>query len=280
MKLKSLIFAALITITLASCKTSSFYQVYKVTPDDKIIIKDNLLVYEDDNCKVSYNLWGQNGNIGFIFENKTDNNIFLNMEESFFILNGIASNYYQNREFSNTTSSGTTVTHGANATKSFTGANYLDLILTNRFSVSGSVGVMNSTGRTVSFTEEKFVCIPGKTSKVITEFSINESLFRDCALFKYPKKNQIKTKSFTKSESPLVFSNRIVYSLGQTGKSVKFENRFYGAQITNYPESAITEMKTDVFCGQKGMEQTKSFKNVSPDKFYIKYSKEQDSWKH
>ena len=280
MKLKSLIFAALITITLASCKTSSFYQVYKVTPDDKIIVKDNLLVYEDDNCNVSYNLWGQNGNIGFIFENKTDNNIFLNMEESFFILNGIASNYYQNREFSNTTSSGTTVTHGANATKSFTGANYLDLILTNRFSVSGSVGVMNSTGRTVSFTEEKFVCIPGKTSKVITEFSINESLFRDCALFKYPKKNQIKTKSFTKSESPLVFSNRIVYSLGQTGKSVKFENRFYGAQITNYPESAITEMKTDVFCGQKGMEQTKSFKNVSPDKFYIKYSKEQDSWKH
>jgi len=280
MKLKNLFFAALITITLASCRTSSFYQVYKVAPDDKITLKENLLVYEDENCKVSYNLWSQNGNIGFVFQNTTDKNIFLNMEESFFILNGIASNYYQNREFSNTTSSGTSVSHGANATRSVTGANYLDLILTNRFSISGSVGVTNSAGHSVSYIEEKNVCIPAMTSKIITEFTINESLFRDCALFKYPKKNQIKSRSFSKSESPLVFSNRIVYTVGQTGNPVRFENEFFATQITNFPESEITEKKADEFCGQKDMGQTKSFKNVSPDKFYIKYNKGQDAWKH
>ena len=280
MKLKNLFFAALITITLTSCKTNSFLQVYKVTPDDKITLKENQLVYEDENCKVSYNLWNLGGNIGFVFHNKTDKNIYLNMEESFFILNGIASNYYQNREFSNTTSSGTSVLHGANATRSVTGANYLDLILTNRFSVSGSVGVINSDGHTVSYAEEKIVCIPGMTSKVITEFSINESLFRDCALLKYPQKKQIKTMSFTKSDSPLVFSNRIVYAVGQSGNPVKFENEFFATQITNYPESEITETKSDEFCGQKGMGQIKSFKNVSPDKFYIKYNKGRDTWKH
>lgn len=280
MKLKNLFFAALITFTLASCRTSSFYQVYKITPDDKITLKENHLVYEDENCKVSYDLWEQGGNMGFIFHNKTDQNIFLNLEESFFILNGIASNYYQNREFSNSSSSGTSVSHGATATRSVTGANYLDLFLTNRFSVSGSAGVIKSVGHTVSYAEEKIVCIPGMTSKVITEFSINESLFRDCALFKYPKKNQIKSKSFNKSESPLVFSNRIVYMVGQTGKPVKFENEFSASQITNYPESEITETKADEFCGQKGMGQTKSFKNVTPDKFYIRYTKGQDNWKH
>jgi len=280
MNLKNLFFATLISITLASCRTTSYYQVYKVTPDDKITLKENFLVFEDDNCKVSYNLWGQNGNIGFVFLNKTSNNILLNMDECFFIVNGIASNYYQNREFSNTTSSGTSLSHGTNATRSVTGTNYLDLLLTNRFSVSGSVGVLNSTGHTVSFVEEKMVCIPGMTSKIITEFMINESLFRDCTLLKYPKKNQIKSKSFSKAESPLVFSNRIVYTVGQTGKPVKFENEFSASQITNYPENALTETKTEEYCGQKGIGQTKSFKNVSPDKFYVKYFKGQDSWKH
>ena len=280
MKLKNLFFAALITITLASCRTSSFYQVYKVTPDDKITLKENHLVYEDENCKVSYDLWDQGGNIGFAFQNKTDKNIFLNMEESFFILNGIASNYYQNRVFSNTTSSGTSVSRGANATRSVTGANYLDLILTNRLSVSGSVGVVSSAGHTVSYTEEKIVCIPGMTSKLVSEFSINQSLFRDCALLKYPTKKQIKSKSFAQSNSPLVFSNRIAYTVGQSNTTVKFANEFFATQITNYPESEITETKADEFCGQKSSIQSKNFKNVSPDKFYIKYTKGQDTWKH
>ena len=280
MKLKNLFFAALITITLASCRTSSFYQVYKVTPDDKITLKENHLVYEDENCKVSYDLWDQGGNIGFAFQNKTDKYIFLNLEESFFILNGIASNYYQNRVFSNTTSSGTSVSRGANATRSVTGANYLDLILTNRLSVSSSLGMINSSGHTVSYNEEKIVCIPGMTSKIISEFSINQSLFRDCALLKYPTKKQIKSKTFAQSNSPLVFSNRIAYTVGQSNTTVKFVNEFFATQITNYPESEITETKSDEFCGQKGMEQIKSFKNVSPDKFYIKYTKVKDGWKH
>ena len=278
--MKNLFFAAMIAGVMTSCATHSFYQVYKVTPDDKITLKENHLVYEDENCKVSYNLWDQSGNIGFVFQNKIGKNIFLNLEESFFILNGIASNYYQNRVFSNTTSSGTSVSRGANATRSVTGANYLDLILTNRFSVSSSVGVINSAGHTVSYAEEKIVCIPGMTSKVIAEFSISQSLFRDCALYKYPTKKQIKTMTFAKSNSPLVFSNRIVYTVGQSGNPVKFENEFYGTQITNYPESEITETKADEFCGQKGTGQTKNFKNVSPDKFYIRYSKGQDGWKH
>jgi len=280
MKLKDLFFAALITITLASCKTNSYFQVYKITPDDKIALKEDHLVYEDENCTVSYNLWEQGGNIGFTFYNKTEKNIFLNLEESFFIMNGIASNYYQNRVFTNTTSSGTAVSHRANVSKSITGVSYLDLGQTNRISTSSSFGVVNSSGYSVAYNEEKLVCIPSRTSKIITEFSIDQSLFRDCTLFKYPTKKQIKSKSFVQSNSPLVFSNRIVYTAGQSVIPVKFENEFFATQITNYPESEITETKTEEFCGQKGVGQITSFKNVSPDKFYIKYTKGRDTWKH
>ena len=280
MKLKNLFFATLIAIALTSCKTTSFYQVYKVTPDDKMSLKENHLVYEDESCKVSYNFWEEGGNIGFVFHNKTDKNIYLNMDESFFIRNGIAFNYYQKRVFSNTTNSGTTASHGANVSRSISGVNYLNLILNNRVSISNSVGEINSSGKTISYTEEKTVCIPRMTSKVITEYTINQTLFRDCDLFKYPKRKQIRTKSFNKSDSPLVFSNRIVYAVGQSGIPVKFENEFYGSQITNYPEDSILEAKDEEFCGQKILSQMKFFKDVSPDKFYIKYEKGEDAWEH
>ena len=112
------------------------------------------------------------------------------------------------------------------------------------------------------------------------EYNIKQSLFRDCDLYKYPNKNHIKTKSFTKSDSPLVFSNRIAYTVGQTGNLIKFENGFYITEISNYPESELVESKYDEYCRQKSMTKIKYFKDVSPDKFYIKYSKGEDSWIH
>lgn len=160
MKTQKILFTALISILLTSCVSTSYFQVYKAAPSDKLIVKDNLLVYEDENCKVSYNLWDEGGNIGFQFFNKTDKNIYLNLEESFFILNGISYDYYRNRVFTNSTSSGATTSRGATATKSVTGLNYLDLIQTNRISATNTVGIMTSSGFSVSYNEEKIVCIP------------------------------------------------------------------------------------------------------------------------
>lgn len=277
---KSFILAATIALFLTSCATTSFYQVYKAIPSDNLITKDNYLVYEDDNCKVSYNLWDEGGNIGFRFYNKTNKNIYLNLEESFFILNGISYDYYKNRVFTNSSTSGATTARSATASKSVTGINYLDLLQTNRIQAASSVGLMASSGYSISYNEEKVICIPSKTSKFITEYNINESLFRDCNLFKYPTKKQIKSKSFSKAESPIVFSNRIAYTVGQTENLIKFENKFYVTEISNYPESEILESKYDESCGQKSMTMSKYFKNVSPDKFYIKYTKDMDTWTH
>lgn len=280
MKTKKILFPALIAMMLTSCVSTSYFQVYKTLPSDKLVVKDNLLVYEDENCKVSYNLWGEGGNIGFQFFNKTDKNIYLNLEESFFVLNGVSYNYYRNRVFTSAISSRATTSRGATATKSVTGLNYLDLIQTNKISSTNTVGLMASSGLSVSYNEEKIVCIPSKTSKIISEYNINKSLFRDCDLFKYPTKKQIKSKTFSKEQSPLVFSNRIAYSIGQTDSLIKFENEFYVTEISNYPESEMFESKYAKYCGQKSMTMTKYFKTVSADRFYIKYIKGQDTWKH
>lgn len=276
----NLILISVIAILFTSCATTSFYQVYKAVPTDKSIRTDSYLMYEDDNCKISYDFWGEGGNIGFYFYNKTNENIYLNLEESFFVLNGIANNYFKNRVYTHSAGSGTTSSKGKTASKSVSGVNYLDLLQTNRIQASNSVGVMTSTGFSISYNEEKVICIPPKASKIITEYNINESIYRDCELFKYPTKRLIKSKYFTKSESPFVFSNRITYTVGKSDKLIKFENEFYISEITNYPEGEMFESKYDEYCGQKNTTKTKYFKNVTPDKFYIKYTKGIDTWEH
>lgn len=271
---------AIIAVFMTSCAPKIFYQVYETTPSDKMIVDDNLLIYEDANCKVSYNFWNEGGNIGFRFYNKTDKDIFLDLEHSFFVLNGIAFDYYQNRIFSNSATSGVSTSIGAIGSKSVTGVNNRNLLLSKRVQLTNNVGVTTSSAYSTSYKEKKVECIPAKTSKIIVEYNIKGSLYRDCDLFKYPNKKQIKSVSFTRSESPIVFSNRIAYSTEGLDKLIKFQNEFYVNEISNYPESEIIDYIYDEFCGQKNPEKTAHFRNVSPDKFYIKYTKDKDVWKH
>jgi hypothetical protein len=274
MKTKKLIISSLIAFMFTSCITNTnFYQVYKTIPESNIKLKDSMLVYEDDNCKVLYNLWNNGGNIGFQFQNKTETNIYLNLEECFFINNGFANNYYKNRVYTSISNYGLT----QSAAKSISGLNYLNLIQTN----SASENTISSSGRSVSTTEEKIICIPAYTSKVINEYSIKQTLYRDCDLLRYPSKKEIKTLTFTKANSPMTYSNRIEYKVGQNGTPIKFENNFFISEITNYPESEITVLKPNKFCGQETIEKTntKYFKKVSPNMFYIQYN-QTDIWRH
>ena len=273
----------LVSILFSSCMTmtTSYFQVYKVVPSDKIINKDNTLLFIDENCVVSYNLWSEKGNIGFQFYNKTGKNIYIDLQESFFILNGTSYNYFKNRVFTSSKSAGITSSRGSTMSQSVTGNNNLSLLQTNRISSTNSVGILTSSEFSVSYNEEKIICIPSKTSKIITEYKINETPYRDCDLFKYPTKKQIKIKTFTKEQSPFTFSNRISYRVDKSDELIKFENEFYISEIGNYPESEFLEKKYDNYCGQESFNVLNYFKNASADKFYIKYEKGQyDDLRH
>jgi hypothetical protein len=280
MKRKNAFFATLIAIVFYSCGSATYYQVYNTKSSDKLTIEGKSLLYEDENCRVSYNFWGDGGNIGFNFYNKTDQNIYIKLDECFFVLNGISRNYFKNRVFTSSASSGESTSHGTALAKSSTGFNYMNFIQTNNLSLSSSNNIMNSSGYSISYYEEKTICIPSMSSKIISEYVINQLLFRDCDLYLYPSRKLIKSISFEKSDSPLVFSNRIIYSVGLSGNQIKFENEFFVTGITNYPESEITGTKNEDYCGEKSTTMTKYFTINSPDKFYIKYSLGQDSRKH
>jgi|26BtaG_2_1085354.scaffolds.fasta_scaffold04198_4 hypothetical protein len=276
---RNMLALSFIGLYLTSC-SSTFYQVYKTEAVGNLITTTNSLIYEDDNCRVSYNLWGEGGDAGFQFYNKTDQEITVNLEDSFFIINGIAHDYYQDRVFTTSTGAAASNSKSGSASTSVAGVNYLNLIQNNSSQVTSSAGIVTSSGYSTAYNETRTINIPAKTSKIISEYTINRTVFRDCDLLRYPSKNKIKTQSFSKANSPIVFSNRISYKVGITDEPIKFENEFYITEITNYPESEILESKSAEFCGQKSPSKSKYFKNVSADKFYIKYSKGTNKWRH
>lgn len=61
--------------------------------------ENNSLVYENEDCKIFYNLWAENGSMKFVLLNKTDKDIIIDMKRSFFIRNGAALGYFTNAEY-------------------------------------------------------------------------------------------------------------------------------------------------------------------------------------
>lgn len=264
------IITVLVAVSLVSCK-STFYQVYKATPVDKSIVVENDLIYEDENCKISYNFWSSGGDAGFTIYNKTNENLYLNLAESFFVLNGVANNYYKDRVYSHSTSTGIASSSGIAASINVTGINFFNLLQTNRLQVSSGVQEKSSAEFSVSYNEEKIVCIPPKTSKTITEYLINKTLYRDCGILRYPTRKKITSENFTITDSPIIFSNVITYSVGQSTKPIQLENKFYISEISNYPQKKIIESRYEEECGEKTYTKKKYFKSISPDKFYIMF---------
>jgi len=293
---------------MTSCKSTVFYQFYKVNSINEFSKNSNSLVFEDDNCKVFYDFWGPSGDVGFMIYNKTDENIYVNKKESFFIENGMAYDYFKNRTYENSKSSSMSFSNsnmamygvtgmdavGLGASTSVSGSNYQGFKQTNAVAAGASSaiaqtaeiantktkGFTTSSGYSVSYKEMDVICIPPKTSKIISEYCITNALYRDCDLRKYPSKSQIRTLKYTGAKSPYVFSNKIAYTVGKSKDLFIFDNKFYVSEITNYPKKSVMVEGNKMFCGEKSDEIYEFFNNYSPDSFYIQYDKGKDKHKY
>ena len=94
----------------------------------------------------------------------------------------------------------------------------------------------------------------------------------NCDLLKFPSKRKVKTLKFDKTNSPFVFYNLISYK--SKVDSGRIENKFYVSEITNLPSTEMVTSSYDGECGEKLQVSKKVFKEVPPDKFYIKYGEE------
>ena len=253
-------------------------------------MRDNYMVFEDENCEVFYNFWKEYGEIGFVFHNKTSQNLYLHLDESFFVENDIAYDYYRNRIFTNSrsyiTSSQLSNIYGSSVTKSNASAysNYYQIGsngLGNAYGnqttykngyVYGSTGtITNTTSNSVSVAEKQIICIPPETSKIITEFDITSSVYRSCDLYRNPRRKDSHSVSFNQDNTPLTFGNRIAYSIGDNEELIRINNDFYVSKISNYSSFDITQLEYIEVCGKQTQNQVRVFKESGPNQFYIHY---------
>lgn len=247
-------------IILASC-SKTYYQVYTVSTSN-LEQNKKTLEYENNDCLINYNLWAEQGNPGFTIQNKTDKDIFIILPQSFFIKNGIAYDYYKNREFkeSRTLNVSTESMHGM-------------------FWNYGATATAKSSEKTlssaVSYHEMPVICIPPHSVKGISEYSIIGKYIRSCNDYQEKPKKASTPIQFTEEESPICFKNRITYSFDKNGcKTNYIENEFWVSEIINYSkktagkEMMIKECDSDP---ENNANKIFVFNISAPNKFYNSY---------
>ena len=268
MKTNYVLFCALALCTLlSSCGASyKFVQICTVKPVANATAaqeREGIMVYENQDCRVSYHLWKEGGDAGFDFYNKTDQVIHIDLSQTFFVKNGEAYDYYIPSIITQTTSSNVSL-----------GVAPYGLAL---------IGSSYGGAESVSTETPTIVSIPPKTSRSVSHHTIREQQIYDCDLNGYPVQSANLTYSF--DNSPLTFANYITYIVGDNRDKQSIDNQFYISEVANYAIPYITTFaphpKTCDNMLTPG--EQKSKKNIpelydaslnvdNTDKFFIHYS--------
>lgn len=284
--MKNIIFLSLVLL-FSSCSTL-YYQVYTVKSDN-VKEQNNALVYENDDCQIIYNLWSDGGRSGFIFFNKTDKNIFVDLNKCFFIKNNKAYDYFFNRS-STLSQTNEIMAYGSASLKfgeyfdadkyTFINSIYDPEIISRSASVAKTKGASSSFTKGISYKEKDIICIPPKSFKEINEYLIsNEVLLIDAGKM-FPYKTPYKF-TFDELNTPLKFSNAICYFMDNDNDYI-INNDFYVESIENHSEKSFIkkekynkgdwELYSESYVREKKPVYYRYFFTVSgPNKFYISY---------
>lgn len=200
--MKQKLLLACMSLLMTSCSMKNYYQIVDVKSTNLQKANEHY-VYNDGVCKIVYNFWKEGGDAGFSMENLSDEVLYVDLGNTFFIGNGIAKDYGD----------------GIN-TKLVVGLN-----------------------SDVSSIEKLVVAIPPHSLKSFSKYTIVDDVIQDCSVRLKVKKNLPDGNSYTESESPIVFSNYITYWKGEGGKAKVVTNDFYIGGINNYLFSDIMKTK-------------------------------------
>ena len=236
---------------LTSCASfyqPTFYQVYTVEGSSCDQSKGRL-VYQNDDCKISYNFWSEDGDVAFTFENTSGSDIFIDMRQSFFFCNQIANCYYSGRTYE-----------------------YSSSVKQETYGLRAPMGVLaTGSARAISVKEQEVLCVPKQSAIKLTRFSIRPTLVTSCNKEMIYPKDSMLVEMYQKENSPVVINNRISYSFDQDLKAKKqFDNVFWISNVENYSSSAVYKWKPygAIDCDK---EENTSYKVYAPNKFFKTY---------
>lgn len=266
-------------LLLGAC-SARYYQIYNVTGDN-VQKRNGYMVYEDENCSVVYDMWCERGTPDFVVVNKTDSILYIDLEHSFFIRNGISYDYFEGAVF--VSGMGRFQNVESRINMNFEIIKNIYPLSGNRSSQNESVSNVYASGEASSGSgpskyeflvkpERAVLAIPPYGSKLVSKFMLwGKTPYSEdvCSEDLVPVDSL--SRDYSISNSPLVFSNFITYSVGDSGERHHIDNLFYVSGIVNVKE-AYEIAKESYQCGKEPYPRTYTFmKSRAADRFYIIY---------
>ncbi len=247
----------------AGCSKATYYQVYQTNPVDasQCEMKDGKLCHEAGNCLVRYSFFDENGDAGFWFTNNTDSVVYVNLAETFFILNGNANDYYQARGWTTTKSSTITISKHERKNR-------------KKSSFENMEGTSTSEMKASQVTERSVVMIPPHSTKYFSEFRIATREMELCGVKDTPKRGKPQGLSFTQDNTPMTFGNFVTYTIGQKGVKKHIADNFFVSEIINVSGAAMFEKVRAVdACGKETGDRVERIRYSTADRFYVIYKR-------
>lgn len=270
---------------LTSCmSTSVFYQIYSVNSTTEMQKTENRFVFENEECAIHYNMWRNGGNGGFLIENKTDEYLYVDLTETFFVKNQMAECYFKEREFesgetyghSSATSVSTSVHSKQSGWATVNGVSFWGYIPKGSSwsaTVDETYTNWSESWESVSERETEILVIPPRTMRYAGGFTINSSLLRYRGMYRNPRTmSDVLRVSLTHEESPVTFGNVIVYRVGQEGERKMISNEFYIDEVFNIPKSEMTGTRMREWGNGKAAEEEEYYKYGAPNRFFLRYT--------
>ena len=219
------------------------------------------MIHEGGDCTVRYNFFDENGNPGFWITNNTDSIMYIDLTETFFVLNGTANDYFQARQWTSTKSS--TISESRQERKNH-----------RKKSKESMAGTSSTSSNSSSFSERPILMLPPRSTRYVSNFIINDIRIDVCGLKETPSKGKPSGTTFTVDNSPIVFANYLTYSVGQNGNKKRLSDQFFVSEIINVNGKAMFESyQPKDACGKDNGSKIERIRYSTPDRFYMKYKK-------
>ncbi len=262
--MKKHVYIFLILVLFFSCTPQTYYQLFETKSDDLKQTRDEL-IFENEDIQISYNFWADKGNGTFVITNLKTKDIFIDLKRSHLIINDVAFTYFQNRSY----------TIPKIPVFSYLDDEEIKKQRNIQFAGITQKKVSKQSSEVVIFNEERFICIPPKSSQKIFGFNLQSNLYRDCNLLRFPRSEEIIYSEFSSDNTPLKYRNRISYGFSELNASEKqIENIFWVSKITNYSEKEFINYSNLKFCQDSSLHQIKVYPYKKETSFFYKYKLE------
>ena len=276
MKKKNLfkLVCVVVTSVLSVSCSQNFYQVYTMDSND-LKMQDNSLLFENADCQVSYNFWSDGGYVSFAFKNKPDKDIFINMNESFLVVNGNAHNYFEAKTYTYGSAYATTTGYGESLGVSLSGNTgiWSNKQYTASAGVAASVQSRSAIMNTVSRKEQEIVCIPANSFKTFSKFCLSPVIYQKCVKKVDFPSSRASLAKFDSNNSPIIMNNRLTYGFKNDAMDKHIDNVFWLGEIENFSEKSAIEKSNEKGCYDLVSREIRHFKIGKPSQFYRHYQK-------